>query len=150
MLDKKVVALYPLSCTIQSIKLGDAIKITYTKESKSGFTNTHADSCLEEARPEFYDAIAQLIPHALELCELHGLIEPSGIRVTSISMSSGKLKISMCRDLGEGTQWNFSTPAVKEEDISEKLDAALELVSEEANKYIQGQRAQLNLLDGAA
>lgn len=96
-LTPKVVALYPNPCTIQSIKLGDEIiKISYTKESKNGFTNTHTDSCPESARPEFYEAIARLVPYALELCELDGLIDPSGIKVTSITFSLGKLKISMC------------------------------------------------------
>ena len=146
----KVVVLYPLAYTIQSINLGKEIKIVYHKDSPSGFVGTHSDASAEEARPEFYDAIAEVIPHALQICELDGLIEPSGIKITSISFASGKFKVSMCRDLGEDRMWNFSTPAVKEEEQSEELQQVLERVAEEDNKYIAGQRAQLSLLEGAA
>lgn len=150
MLKPKVIALYPLAHTIQSISLGKEIKIVYHKDSPSGFVGTHSDASPEEARPEFYDAIAEVIPHALQLCELNGLIEPSGIKVSSISFASGKFKVSMCRDLGENRLWNFSTRAVKEEELSQELQQVLERVAEEANAYIAGQRAQLNLLEGAA
>lgn len=142
------------------------IMMIYEKQSQTGSYDEYQFSCSEKARPEFYDAMKNLAPHVIEMCELPDDYLPR-IDVKGVSFSYGgdkevmgatisaamKLNDSYC-DLNLNTPHKASDsysegPADEMQLLSDDCIHALNLLCKEAQLYIDGDRAQGKLFEVA-
>lgn len=142
------------------------IMMVYEKQSKTGAWDEYSFSCSEQARPEFYKAIKALAPHVIEMCELPDDYL-SRIDVKGASFSYGGMDevmgatISAAMELNDSyCNLNLNTPhkasgsysegpADEMQLLSDKCIKALDCLCEEAQLYIDGDRAQGKLFDVA-
>lgn len=138
------------------------INMIFEKKNQAGVWDEYSITCSDRARPEFYEALKNLSPHVVEMCEL-----PEGylgrIKVRGVSFSYGgekevmgatitaqmKLNHSNC-DLNLNTPHkasdSYSDSAPDENQLlSAHCIDALETLCGECELYINGDRAQSNL-----
>lgn len=141
----------------------DKIMMMYEKLVRGNWDEYQFTSS-ERAKPDFYNAIKKLAPHVIELCELpEDYLDR--IMVRGVSFSYGgmeevmgatisaamKLDRSNC-DLNLNTPHKPSAPYNPEQEepmddqcLSDQCIACLENLCFEAEDYIDGDRAQINL-----
>lgn len=154
---------------IKKVKVTKDNKITivYEQRSKSGASwDEYALTCSEMARPAFYVALQDLAHDVLEMCELPGDYMDR-IKVRGVSFSYGGAAevmgatISAAMELKESNQpLNLNTPykastsysdydADPKQLLSGECIERLELLQDECELYIKGERAQGSLFSVA-
>ena len=148
---------------------GETVFLQY--QQGPAFKDEYSMKCRERPRPEFAEALKALAPEVLYLCELANAYL-NRIKVRSVSLNYGGegetmgATITSQMDLyNSNCPLNLNTPnkpvepynteCEYDEDTlakmclrSECVDK-LEVLIDEANKYVDGQRAQGNLFDDA-
>ena len=156
------------SVRFKKIKITSEKKIMmlFEKQSKSKAWDEYSLTCSEEARPEFYAAMQSLNKHVIEMCELpDDYIER--ITVRGVSFSYAGMDDVMGATISAGmrlddsyTQLNLNTPHKASDSYSgqdpdpmqvldDKCVEALDRLCEEAELYIDGDRAQMQLFGAA-
>lgn len=150
---------------IKKIKIttGNKIQVVYEKRGKIGW-DEYSFTCSEEPRPELYAALKALAPHAIEMCELPEDYLPK-IDVRGVTFSyggdnevMGATIISQMELKNSYTKLNLNTPHKASAPYSEfsppdemqllsdNCIEALDELCDEVKLYINGERAQQNLL----
>lgn len=154
---------------IRKVKITKEKKITmvYEQKSKKGWWDEYSFTCSEDARPEFYEAMEALAEHVIEMCELPESYLDR-IKVRGVSYSYGGedetmgATISASMKLDNSYQeLNLTTPHKASEmynpsSLEDEMQLltgdcvdALDVLQEECELYIQGDRAQGNLFKEA-
>jgi hypothetical protein len=143
---------------ITRVKSGDKIHIEWQVETALGEVDDYSMTCSDKARPEFYQALNDLAPHVVQICELpkeyaSGL-SVIGVRLTWTNDIMGAV-ISAKKALMDCSSPLFlNTPHMPEKPygesaggslLPEKTVEALDEVVEEAERYLKGERAQMSL-----
>lgn len=142
------------------------ISIIYEQQSKNGFYDEYSMTCSEEARPEFYKAMNGLAVFVIDMCELpKEYLERITIR--GVSFSYGGDKEVMGATISAGMRLdnsysglNLNTPHKASDSYSDndpdpmqvlddKCVEALDRLCEEAELYVDGDRAQMQLFGAA-
>lgn len=142
----------------------DRILIEYATASLDGEWDEASCRKRQPARPEFYAALTALVPHVSLICEAE-FWQQDELNVTGVSFSysqdndpvMGAVLLVEQRSKVCNSVWAFSTrhktesPLGGGDDLSNCFDKktaeALNVVIEEARRYLKGERAQLSLLD---
>jgi hypothetical protein len=151
---------------IKKVKLttDKKISIAYEQQSKKGNWDEYSLTCSEEARPEFYSALAALAPHVIEMCELpESYLSRIEVRGVSFSYAGekevmGATIIAQMKLHYSNTNLNLNTPhkasdshsglpADEMQLLSASCVKALKALCEEVRVYIRGERAQGRLFD---
>ena len=141
-----------------NVKL-ERIEIHYEK-MVNGQWDAYTMNCGQRARPELYDALRELLPHAVDLLELPDDYE-RGAKISGLSISyvgdaedmgvvmTGQKTLSSC-----SAPFVFNTPFMMAEEndadqpsLGRAAAVALENVIDEAWKYVEGKRDQMSLFD---
>jgi hypothetical protein len=153
---------------MKKIKLTSDKKISmaYEKQNKAKGWDEYSFTCSEEARPEFYTTVKSLAPHVLDLCELPDSYMDR-IEVRGVSFSYGgeeevmgatisaqmKLNYSNCSlNLNTPHKASASYSGGEVDDmqvLSDKCIKALDVLTDECQLYIDGDRAQGRLFEVA-
>ena len=143
------------------------IMMMYEKQVRENW-DEYSFTSSEKAKPSFYEAITKLTPHVIELCELpDGYLERVTVRGVSFSYGADevmgatisaamRLDHSNC-DLNLNTPHKPSAPynpdqeeAFDDQCLTDECIACLDNLCYEAQSYIDGDRAQMNLFAATA
>lgn len=121
------------------------VLVEYLTERAHGGEDQHGIASLDPPRPELHSALAQLVPHVLRICELP-VEYGDELAVTGVSCSYGEtgegVTITARRALQRCTApLVLNTPHVLLDDWAE-LGACMRVLAAEAERYVQGERAQ--------
>ena len=151
---------------IRKVKLfekGEKIEIHYETLVNENW-DLYTMICNQRARPEFYDAMQELAPHACELLDLPEMWG-NGVRITGITLSYGGENETMGAVMSgqkslvrSSAPFCFNTPHLPAESYSgdEESDSprleigtvdAINALCDEAWLYVQGSREQMGLFD---
>ncbi len=146
------------------IKSGDRIKLAWQQLNGENTWDDYSISCVERARPEFYETMQALAAHLLEVCEI---TTTNPVEVNGVSLAYGGEAETMMVTLtakikleNSTTPLCINTPCkpcglLHENDTGENVlyaDAvdAIQEVINEAETYLDGDRAQGELFGGNA
>lgn len=142
------------------------IFLIWEREIQSGNYDEYSMQCSDQARPEFYEAMQSLDKHVIDMCELPDSYLDR-ITTNSVSFSYGGDEQVMGATISASMKLenspaglNLNTPhkacdsynpEQPVEDpallLSEKCIEDLDTLMDEAELYINGDRAQMNLFD---
>lgn len=142
------------------------ISMVYEQQAKNGYTwDEYAFTCSEEPRPDFYRALKDLGQDVIVMCELpESYLDRITVKGVSFSYAEGVMGavIIANMDLNKSYQglnmitphkacamYNPDTPADDMQLLDSKCIERLELLQEEAEAYIKGDRAQGTLFPEA-
>lgn len=115
------------------------VVLAYEKQVRGGIWDEYCFTCSDQARPEFYQAIGKLAPYVVEMCELpEEYLQKNLVRGVSFSYG-GADEQSYCPG-SDGDEKQL---------LSDDCVRALDILCEEAELYIDGERAQGNLFSVA-
>lgn len=129
-----------LKVKIQKTSKGEVIFMEWETKNENGWECQTLKST-DVPRPELYNAMRVMGVHALKMCEL---------KRTPDDMPCRFLIIKASVPVGMGYDFSFKTPLWAVTDASKNLQADMNLLTDEAIRYISGDRAQGKLkLEGA-
>lgn len=146
---------------IKKVKVNKAGKIImeWEQQAKSGSGwDEYSFCCSEDARPEFHDALKVLAQDVIEMCELpDNYLEKITVKGVSFSWSQdimgAVIVASMKLDKSHQSlnlntphkaseMYNPDTPEDEKQLLSSECYERLEVLLQESELYIQGERAQ--------
>jgi hypothetical protein len=152
----------------KKIKLAkdDKIHLEYDVERDTGKNDEYSVTCTDAPEQAFYLAMDALAVHVIEMCELNeddlGLITVKGVSFSHKDGVMGAVITAQKTLLKSATPLNLNTPHKPSEPYNEgQLPGDADLLSTEcqdalkrlciqAQRYIDGHRAQMSLLQDAA
>ena len=144
----------------------DKVSVSWKVMNKKESWDEHSMTCAEEADPSFYDSLKVLAKTFCDICELPDT-EIQNIIITGVSFSySGDEEILGATIIGQkklsksDVNLNINTPHKFEKLHNENGDPKkllpeesidlLHRVREEAFRYVDGERSQMNVFQKAA
>jgi hypothetical protein len=152
---------------IRKVKLTKEEKIMIVFEQMAGGDwDEYSLTCSEKALPSFYQAVQDLVPHVIEMCELPAdYAERIIVRGVSVSYGGeaevmGATITAQMTLMKSNCPLNLNTPhkasdSYSESDadpnqlLSDNCIAALKALYRECERYIDGERAQGKLFPAA-
>lgn len=142
------------------------IMMIYEKETKNHTWDEYQFTCSDMARPEFYSALQVLAKHVIEMCELpDSYLERIEVRGVSFSYSGPDETMGATISAGmrldnSYVKLNLNTPHKASDSYSDQDPDPMQVLStecidalnklcEEAELYINGDRAQGKLFEVA-
>lgn len=147
-----------LKVKIKETSKGEVIFMEWESKSENGWERQTLKST-DVPRPELYSAMRFMGLHALKMCELKHTEDdmPEYWQAGEVDIKYNDdvprrfLVIKASVPVNMGYEFNFKTPAWMVTDNNEKLQTDVNLLVDEAMRYISGDRAQGKLnLEGAA
>ena len=147
-----------LKVKIKETSKGEDIFMEWESKSENGWERQTLKST-DVPRPELYSAMRFMGLHALKMCELKHTEDdmPEYWQAGEVDIKYNDdvprrfLVIKASVPVNMGYEFNFKTPAWMVTDNNEKLQTDVNLLVDEAMRYISGDRAQGKLnLEGAA
>ena len=147
-----------LKVKIKETSKGEDIFMEWETKSENGWERQTLKST-DVPRPELYSAMRFMGLHALKMCELKHTEDdmPEYWQAGEVDIKYNDdvprrfLVIKASVPVNMGYEFNFKTPAWMVTDNNEKLQTDVNLLVDEAMRYISGDRAQGKLnLEGAA
>ena len=147
-----------LKVKIKETSKGEVIFMEWESKSENGWERQTLKST-DVPRPELYSAMRFMGLHALKMCELKHTEDdmPEYWQAGEVDIKYNDdvprrfLVIKASVPVNMGYESNFKTPAWMVTDNNEKLQTDVNLLVDEAMRYISGDRAQGKLnLEGAA
>lgn len=123
------------------------VAIHYSKFTEANKEEKYTLTSPDLPRVEFERTLESLVPHALEVCELKDAIPHESIAVSSISISDTGFSVGLTRTLDSGKVMQLQMPHTITEDLTVEFHNQLERMAKEAIRFINGERAQLSLLN---
>ncbi|MBD2492353.1 hypothetical protein [Aulosira sp. FACHB-615] len=129
---------------INKIQISDnVISINYDLPCDSNQRKNVKFSCDQEASPDFYSVLNNLLEEAINTLGLDQRLWAKGT-VTGVVFKDNKITITVTNKVGD-IYVTVSTPSILVD--AEELLTLIEKITSEAVAYIDGKRAQMSLLD---
>lgn len=139
---------------VKLVEKSQRIQIEYDQRNQSAW-DQYAITCKDPARPEFYEALKELVEHVVEMCELPddyaSRIEVRGVSFSYSNDVMGATITAIMSLTYSAQPLNLNTPYKTEESEStlQQLTYAcrhdLGVLQQECKLYIDGERAQGSL-----